>query len=546
MKRLDVTLARLHEIRGRIDRQQLAADDWPIIDALVGKLIARTESQQDRLLTKLKALADTGGAENDAPPGAAPSEEPTDPPKDKRKGHGRNGAKAFVNAKHLFHALQAGLLGALCARCGLGRISPYREKVVVRVIGQPLFGAELHHFQQGRCRVCGAIVRAEDPADLCNGLGTRYIIYDWSACAMLIVMHYFAGAPFKRLDSLHQGWGIPLPDSNQWNLVDAADDRLFPLYKALERYAIQNAIRLRIDDTGSMVIAIERQIQAEIRALQSIGESTKDVRTGINATGVFFETESGRVILFFTGRHHAGEVLDQLLQHRQTSSPKLVKVTDGASKNFDHLHADMLEEASCNAHAFLKFRAVKDKYPDEYAIAAQVYKAVFDNDDKAAARNLSPVERMLFHRQHSKPLMLRLLAMCHDKISNKRVEPNSALWEPISFVINQWSRLTKFYEVPGIPLDSNLVEQALIIPVRYLAGSFNFQTQTGAEVGDRMMSLVATARANGLEPVAYLTDCLRNHETLAKTPDAFLPWIYRTRLEPPPSTPLHSSPKPPC
>jgi flavin-dependent dehydrogenase len=39
-------------------------------------------------------------------------------------------------------------------------------------------------------------------------------------------------------------------------------------------------------------------------------------------------------------------------------------------------------------------------------------------------------------------------------------------------------------------------EQSLIIPVRYLAGSFNYQTPTGAEVGDRMMSLVATARAS--------------------------------------------------
>ena len=54
-----------------------------------------------------------------------------------------------------------------------------------------------------------------------------------------------------------------------------------------------------------------------------------------------------------------------------------------------------------------------------------------------------------------------------------------------------------------MPLDTNLVEQKLIIPVRYLAASFNYKTETGAEVGDRMMSLIATAHANGVEPVAY-------------------------------------------
>jgi len=154
---------------------------------------------------------------------------------------------------------------------------------------------------------------------------------------------------------------------------------------------------------------------------------------------------------------------------------------------------------------------------------------------------------MLYHREHSKPQMLRLWQMCKEKIDGALVEPNSPLWKPVSFVINQWPRLTKFYEVPGIPLDSNLVEQALIIPVRYLAGSFAYKTQNGADVGDRHMSLIATANANGIEPVAYLTECLRNHEDLAKRPERYLPWVYRDRLAqrdtlpqaqpPPPSTP---------
>ena len=127
--------------------------------------------------------------------------------------------------------------------------------------------------------------------------------------------------------------------------------------------------------------------------------------------------------------------------------------------------------------------------------------------------------------------MERLWETCSELAVGNLVEPNSPLWEPVAFVINQWPRLTKFYEVPGVPLDSNLVEQALIIPVRYLAGSFAYKTQNGADVGDRHMSLIATANANGVEPVAYLTECLRNHEDLAKRPEHYLPWVYRDRLE---------------
>jgi hypothetical protein len=140
--------------------------------------------------------------------------------------------------------------------------------------------------------------------------------------------------------------------------------------------------------------------------------------------------------------------------------------------------------------------------------------------------------------------------MCKDKTDGNLVEPNSPLWEPVAFVINQWPRLTKFYEVPGVPLDTNAVEQALIIPVRYLAGSFAYKTQNGADVGDHHMSLIATANANGVEPVAWLTECLRNHEDLAKRPEHYLPWVYRDRLEQidsvaRPQAPAPSSPGPP-
>jgi len=562
MSRLDVTLPGLCQLRARIDRRQLDPDDWAVVAGLVDRRIARTEAQIGRLKAKLDKQhqgapaepdessegpsASNGADGADGTSGHADANRPgadggnadgrqdgdKDRPEPARKGHGRNGAGAFISAKEHLHALGLGILGALCAICRIGRMSRYRDKVIVRVVGQSLFGAERHALEQARCRNCGAIVRADGTDLLCDGLGTEYVTYHWSACAMLIVMHYFAGAPFKRLEALHQGWGVPMPDANQWQMVDRCDDLLAPLYKALERHGVQSATTLRIDDTGSMVIALRRQIQEEIAALQSLGESVRDVRTGINATAVYLETEQAKVVLFFTGRHHAGEIIDQLLAHRaQGAGKKLVKVTDAASKNFDHAHGDVLEEAVCNAHAFLKFRAIKSAFPAEYAVAGEVYKNVFDNDDEAKARGLDPVERMHFHRSHSMPQMKRLWQMCKEKIDAKLVEPHSPLWEPLSFIVNQWERLTRFHEVPGVPLDTNVVEQTLIIPIRYLAGSFAYKTQNGAEVGDRHMSLVATANANGVEPVAYLTECLQNHRDLAQRPGHYLPWVYKKRIE---------------
>lgn len=329
VERIEVTLDGLRGARQRIERRELEPDDWPLFGALVDKLIRRAEGQQARMLAKL-AAAEADKATDPSEPvlEAEPSEtadgsgiddasSTQDPPTDnaviaessaedpqddadgetgtseskKSKGHGRHGADAYSsNATHYFHGL-VGVIGLLCEACSAGRMGRYRQKRVIRIVGQPLFAAEIHHFEQARCKICGRIVRASCPPDALEGVGSSYINYDWSACAMLIVMHYFGGLPFKRLESLHEGWGIPLPDANQWQVVDESDDLLLPLYRAIERYGVEQATSLRIDDTGSMVIAIQRQIQAEIAALERVGESTKDVRTGINATGVYLETQ---------------------------------------------------------------------------------------------------------------------------------------------------------------------------------------------------------------------------------------------------------------
>jgi len=304
-----------------------------------------------------------------------------------------------------------------------GKMYRYREKVIIRVIGQPMFFAEAHHYEQARCRECGHIARAPGPACVHEGVGSDYVRYDWSACAMMMVMHYSSGSPSKRMESLHEGWGVPLADANQWVIANTCDDLLLPLSIAHERHAIRTATNFRIDDTHAVVIELQKQIKAEISALEDIGESTKDVRTGINATGSYWETPDGPVILFYTGRHHAGEIVDQLLEHRPPSSPKLIKSTDAASKNFGHAHGDKLIETVCNAHALLKFRDIKDRYPVEYAEAGSVYKQVFDNDDKIEALKLSPADRMLYHRQHSPAALQALDGEAQELLRGKAREP---------------------------------------------------------------------------------------------------------------------------
>jgi transposase len=596
---IDITLDDLRQVRERIDHRCLVDGDWPLFGAFVSNTIVREEAKCDRLRAKvaaakaeaaaaeaIKAAADVAtvakvdtippcgfecandgeiidvehtvigggdGADEGNPAGGAsvdgkPTTSSTSDPdgktgKKKAKGHGRNGSAAYTGAKTFFHALMTGIIGSICMLCNSDRMTRHRDHVTIRIVGQPMFGAERHLAEQARCRTCGRVVSAL-PANILVGIG-KAVTYEWSACAMLIVLHYLYGLPFKRIESLHKAWGIPFADANQWQVANESMALMAPLFKALVIFAIRNILTLRMDDTGSMILTIKRQIAAELAAAKALGIPEDTIRTGINASGFYIETPAGVVLLYFTGRHHAAEILRELLRHRLPGSPKITKVTDGASKNFDPELADMLEEGTCNTHAFLKFYDVKDQFPAEYAVVGEAYDKIYEVEEQARAGKLSPEQRLLIHQQQSRPWMIQIREMCEDKIERGLVEPRSPLWQPVHFIINQWPRLTKFLEVAGMPLDTNLCEQALIAPVRYLAASFNYHTARGAETGDHGMSLGATARANGVDPVAWYTDCLANHQDLAQNPDKYFPWAYRERIEVqklPPDTPQPPTP----
>jgi hypothetical protein len=139
---------------------------------------------------------------------------------------------------------------------------------------------------------------------------------------------------------------------------------------------------------------------------------------------------------------------------------------------------------------------------------------------------------MLFHRERSKPLMEKLKAMCEEKLRSKRVEPSSAIWEPLTFIINQWARLTRFYEAPGVPLDTNLVEQKLIIPVRFLAASFNYQIERQSWLArlderdhqpTRLISPAAHLPQRLRKRILFQPQRRRNEEP-SNYPDDFRPW----------------------
>jgi hypothetical protein len=264
---------------------------------------------------------------------------------------------------------------------------------------------------------------------------------------------------------------------------------------------------------------------------QGDGETPKakgPERTGIFTSGVVSTKEGRKIALFFTGRQHAGENLGDVLRQRAADLGPPIQMCDALSRNVPKGLEVIL--ANCNAHARRYFADVATSFPEECLYVIETVAAVYKNDEIAKERRMSPEERLAFHKAESGPLMKKLQAWMIDQIESRKVEPNSGLGKAISYSLDHWKELTLFLEVPGAPLDSNLVERALKKAILHRRNSLFYKTEHGAHVGDIYMSLIYTCELAGADPFDYLTQLQEHAVDVALAPADWMPWNYRDTL----------------
>jgi hypothetical protein len=123
--------------------------------------------------------------------------------REKRKGHGRNGAAAYRGAERVRVAHAALRHGDACPDCTKGKVYAQSDPaVLVRVQGMAPLHATVYEMDRLRCHLCGKVFTAETPA----GVGTEK--YDETAASMIGLMKYGAGLPFHRLEQLEGDLGI--------------------------------------------------------------------------------------------------------------------------------------------------------------------------------------------------------------------------------------------------------------------------------------------------------------------------------------------------
>jgi hypothetical protein len=253
-----------------------------------------------------------------------------------------------------------------------------------------------------------------------------------------------------------------------------------------------------------------------------------DTRTGIFTTGIIAQIGPISAALFFTGQNHAGENLNQLLKRRAADLAQPMQMCDALSRNEPQEFQTLL--CNCILHARRNFIDLSESFPEECRHVIESLRDIYRFEAQAKERKLSPLERLHFHQEQSKPVMDQLQQWMQAQLDQKKVEPNSGLGDAINYMLKRWETLTRFLSVPGAPLDNNITERGLKMAILHRKNSLSYKTLAGARVGDIHMSLIHTCELNGINPFDYLMTLEHHAEAVTKAPSDWFPWNYRQTL----------------
>jgi transposase len=234
-----------------------------------------------------------------------------------------------------------------------------------------------------------------------------------------------------------------------------------------------------------------------------------------------------QVVLFDYDPSRAGAVPKGLLEGFGG-----VLLTDGYEGYAQAVREHGLVHAGCWAHARRKFVEAQKLQPkgksgradQAIALIGKLYAI------EKQAKWLKPDERLALRAQHSRPLIAQLREWLEKSLP--QVPPKTAIGKALGYLHGQWPKLTVFLTDGQVPLDNNPAENA-IRP--FVIGRKNWlfsHTPRGAHASGALYSLLETAKANGLEPHAYLLDVLTRLPACQSddTVRALLPWNWGETL----------------
>ena len=117
-------------------------------------------------------------------------------------------------------------------------------------------------------------------------------------------------------------------------------------------------------------------------------------------------------------------------------------------------------------------------------------------------RGTSPEQRRAVRQQRAKPLVAELEAFI--RAQRERLSSKSNMGQALAYLANHWQGLCLYLDDGRVEMDSNPVENLIMLSALNCKNSLFAGHHEGAQNWARLASLIATGKLNGIEPFAYM------------------------------------------
>ena len=301
--------------------------------------------------------------------------------------------------------------------------------------------------------------------------------------AHITVSKYQDALPLYRQETILKRIGVELPRATLANWMIQAGSLVQPLINLLRDRLLSYDI-LQMDETTVQVLK-EPDKTAQSKSylwLQRGGPPDQPV--------VLYDYDPGR------GQEVPKRLLEDFKGYLQT---------DGYDGYNAVVAVNSLAHVGCMAHARRKFSdAVKAQGKEKpgsnayrgLALIRKLYRV------EKQARKLKPEARHDHRQLHARPVLDELRTWLDGALP--QVPPTSATGIALNYLHNEWEKLIRYLDDGRLEIDNNGAENA-IRP--FVLGRKNWMFSAsvkGVKASANLYSLIETAKANGLEPYAYL------------------------------------------
>jgi len=361
------------------------------------------------------------------------------------------------------------------------------------------------------CRACeSAVVQAMAPARVTTGgMATTALV------TQVVVWKYGWHLPLHRQSQMFAAQGVRLDRGTLGLWVKRAAWWLKPVYERLLGF-IRSQPRVFSDETRLPRLDPGR---GRTKICQLWGQAVDDRPwdgPAPPAVGWVFAESRGT---------------DEIAAQMQTFSGILQVDGYGAYEALAHrrrkTNGGPIRLAHCLAHARRKFVVVYESTGSIEALAvltmiAEVYRV------EAMVRGTSAERRLEERRIRSAPIMETL----REKLTSTLVEisAQSSLAKAIAYMLGRWDGLTAFLGDGRIEVDSNVIERSMKSVALTRKNALFAGNAQGGETWAILASLVESAKLNGIDPQAWLTDVLESvvsGRVKINRIDELLPWNWK-------------------